>query len=166
MDAERNTSRLPDLDQIRVLDVVDHDRAPEAASELRRDDPQLLEVALGEPAGKPTCEEQGLVLDRDACAPELVDDGPDRLSSGVVVRGRDRQGRRLDHDRRAATASNERLERLAGEWEPERVPHGCADVGDRLARLEWPQDDGVGGCVHDRQPRPREHRDAVHGSAR
>ena len=166
MDAKRDPAQLPDLDQAGVLDVVDYDPAAEASGELRRDDPELLEVALAEPPCKSSRNEEGLVLDRDAGSPELVDDGADRRSPRVVLGGRDRQRRRLDHDGRPAAAADERLEGLADEGEPKRVRHGRPDVGDRLARRQRPQDDGVVGRVHNHQPRAREHRHAVHGSAR
>ena len=166
VDAERDPAQLPDLDQAGVLDVVDHDPAAEASGELRRDDPELLEVALAEPPCKSSRNEEGLVLDRDAGSPELVDDGADRRSPRVVLGGRDRQRWRLDHDRRPAAPRDERFERLAGEWKAERVSDGRADVANRLAGRPRPEDDGVVRRVHDRQPRPREHGDAVQGSAR
>ena len=86
MDAEGDPAQLPDLDQAGVLDVVDHDPAAKAARKLRRNDPELLEIPLSEPAGESPGDEQGLVLDRDAGAPELVDYGPDRRSPRIVLR--------------------------------------------------------------------------------
>jgi hypothetical protein len=166
VDAERDPAQLPDLDQAGILDVVDHHPAAEAPGERRRDDPELLEVALAEPSRKSSRNEQGLVLDRDAGSPELIDDGADRRSPRVVLRGRDRQRRRLDHDRGAPPRPCEGLERLAGEGKAERVSDGRADVPDCLAGRPRPQDDCVVRRVHDRQPRPREHGDARQGSAR
>ena len=114
VDAERDPAQLPDLDQGGVLDVVDHDPAAKTTSELRRDDSELLEAAVHEPSCETSCNEKGLVLHGDSGSPELVDDGADRRSPRIVLRGRDRQRRRLDHDRRPASAGDERLERLAG----------------------------------------------------
>ena len=112
---------------------MDGDAAAEAPGELGRDDPKLLEVAVGEPAREPSGNEKCLVLNRNARAFELVDHGADRRPPRVVLGGRDRQRRRLDHDGRPAAAADERLEGLADEGEPKRVPHGRPDVGDRLA---------------------------------
>ena len=166
IDSERDPAQLPDLDQAWILDIVDHDPAAETPGKLRRDDPELLEVPFAEPSCKSSGNEQGLVLDRDAGSPELVDHGAHRRSPRVVLGSRDRQRRRLDHDRRPAAWRDERLERLAREWKTERVSDGRADIADRLAWLARPEDDGVIGRIHDGQPRPREHRDPVHGNAR
>ena len=81
---------------------------------------------------------------------------------GSLQRARERQRRRLDDDRRAPAAGDERLERLAREREAERVAHRGAHVGDRLARRGRPQHDRVVGHVDDGQARAEEERDALH----
>jgi len=81
---------VADLDEVWVLDVVDDDAAAETPGERRRDNPELLEVALAESPGKSSGHKQGLVLDRDADPAELVDDAADRRLPRVVLRGRDR----------------------------------------------------------------------------
>ena len=114
------------------------DAAAEAPREVRRDDAELLELPICEPAGEAAGDQQRLVLNRHTRVGELVDDPCDGRLPGVVLRRRNRKRRRFDHDRRAPAALHERLEGLADERETERVADRGADVGDCLAGLERP----------------------------
>ncbi len=65
----------------------------------------------------------------------------------------DRQSGQLDEDRGAAALRHERLERLAREREAQRVPHGGADVRDRLCRRRRRRDD-YGGVARPDDDQP------------
>jgi hypothetical protein len=69
-----------------------------------------------------------------------------------VQRARDREGGRLDHDRRTAAAGDERLERIAREGKAESVADRRGHVGDLLSRRWRPEHDRVAGRVHHRDP--------------
>ena len=69
--AQRDRVRLAQLDELRVLGVVNHDVAREAAREAGRDDPELLELAAGGLAHQAGRDEERLALRRDAGTLEL-----------------------------------------------------------------------------------------------
>ena len=135
-----------------------HDSPVEAARERRGD--EVLQVALAGPARQAGGDEDRLVGDGDAAALELVDRRRDRLAPRVALGGRERERRRLDDDRRAAAAPCERLERLAGEREPQRLAHGGADVHDPGVGRGRAEHDRVVRRGDDDEPRAREERDA------
>ena len=152
--ADRHVARHLEVDELRILGVVDHDLAVKAPREAGGDDAEAFELAAMRPPREPGGDEQRLPLGGDACALEL-DRGRGECRLSRVVQGAgDRQRRRLDHDRRPAAAGDERLERIAREREPERVADRRAHVGDLLARRRRPQHDRIVGSVHDHDPGP------------
>jgi hypothetical protein len=70
--------------------------------------------------------------------------------------------RLLDDDRGPSAALRERLERLAGEGEPQRLTHGGADVHDSEVWRGRGEHDRVVRRGDDDEPRSREQRDAEH----
>ena len=162
VDAQQHASGRAQLDELRVLGVVDRDRAGEAASEGGGDDPEALQVALRRPALEAAGDEQRLTLAGNPRPLELGRDRREGRLARVDLRGRQRQCRRLDHDRCAASPRRHRRERLAGEREAEGVPQRRANVGDRLAGRRRPQDDGVLRSVDDHDAAPGQERE-FHG---
>src|SRR5439155_24101977 len=94
-------------------------------------------------------DERRLALGRDADAFELGGRRGERGPAGIVRSAGQRQRRRLDHDRRPPTSTCERGERLAGEWEAERVADRGLHVVEGLARRGRPKDDRVVRGVDD-----------------
>ena len=148
--AQRRLRRVLQLDELGVLDVVDDDTPVEPPRQLRgHERPELpLRRAPREPAG----DEDRLVAGRDAEPLELAHDRADRELARVRRDARNRQRRRLDDDRRPGAAARQRLERLALEREPERVPHRGRDVGDAGARRRRTEHDRVVGSRGDDEP--------------
>ncbi len=135
--------------------------AAEAKRKLGGD--EALDRAPAGTARQARCHEQGLPRGRDADPLELGGGGDERRLPGVASCARDRQGGWLDEDRRATAARYERLERLPGEREAERVADRCPDVRDRLLRGRGRGDDhGVLTGVDDQEPRAVEERNAPH----
>ena len=151
VDAAAADARLADVDEVRALGVVHLDAAVEPSGELRVD--EQLELAVAGPAGEARGDEQRLPLEGRAGAVELGHRRGDRGPARIVRRSGDRERRRLDDDRRPAAARDERLERLAGEREAERVANGSRDVGDRLAGRRRSEHDVVVRRLHDGEPR-------------
>ncbi len=79
-----DAARSPEADQRLVFRVVHHDSAAELARLRRRKEP--LEVALGEAAPEPACDEDRLALVRHAATLELFDRRRDRRLPGVLRR--------------------------------------------------------------------------------
>ena len=131
---------------------MDHDLAVKAPRKAGGDDPETLELALVGPAREPGGDEQRLPLHRHPGALELGRRGGERSLAWVVEGTGNRQGGRLDHDRRAAAAGDERLQRVAREGEPERIPDRGAHVGDLVTRRRRPEHDRVVGRVYDHDP--------------
>jgi hypothetical protein len=73
---------------------------------------------------------------------------------------------RLDDDRRARTTRYQRFERLAREWEAQRVADGRADVCDGVCRRRRLQDNGIVVSRDDDDLRAGKQRDSLHGSRR
>ena len=136
VDAQWNRADLSELDRLRVLRVVDADRAREPAREARRHDPQVLERAAVGAAHQPGRDEKGLALGRNPGSLELRGGCLERFLARILLRSREWQRRRLDHDRRASAAGSERGQRLSGERKAERVTDGGSHVGVRLAPAE------------------------------
>ena len=165
MQAEANRARPAQVDEVVALDVVHFHVAVEAARELRRD--EACELVVARAARQTARDEQRLVAALDPESLELLDRRSDRLLPRIPFRPRKRQSRGLDEDGRpAAVARDERLERLAGEWEPERVPHGGANVRNSDGRRRRAERERVVCGSHDDEPRPGEHRDPCHGIER
>ena len=146
------------------LRVVHLDPPTEAARQLGVD--EGLHLSPARAALEPARDEDRLRLGRNPRTLELADGRRDRRLPRVGRRPRDGQRRRFDDDRRAPAARHERLERLAGEREAQRVAHGRRDVGDRLARRRRREHGGILVRVDDRDPGADEKRDARHGRAR
>ena len=144
-------SGLADLDEVGALRVVHLDAAVEPSRELRVN--EQLQLAVPRPAGKASGDEQRLLLERGAGAVELEHRRGDRGSARVAGRSGNRERGWLDDHRRAAAARDERLERLSGEREAERIANGRGDVGDRLDRRRRSEHDGVLTGVHHGEPR-------------
>ena len=123
-----------------------------------------LQLAVAGLPGEPSGDEQRLFVERSARAVELDHRRGDRGAARVVRRSRDRERGRLDDDGRAAAARDERLERLPGERETERVANGGRDVGDRLDRGRRSEHDGVLAGVHHGEPRAVRQRQAGQAS--
>ena len=134
----------------------------EAPRELRRD--QRLELLVSRAAREPTRNEQRLVSGRNSQPLQLCDGRCDRSLAGIALRARQRQVWRLDDDRRARAARHERFERLAGEWEAQRVADGRADVRDGVRRRRRLQNDGIVISRHDDDLRAGEQRDPLQGT--
>jgi hypothetical protein len=162
VDGQRRLAGRLELDQLGVLGVVDRDGTSEAAGEGGGDGAEGLEVALLGPAHQAGRDEQRLALRRYACALELRGRRRERVLARVVQRGREREGRRLDDDRRAAAAGDECLERLACEREAEGIANRRAHVGHLVARRRWAEHDRFVWHVDDYQARAEEQRDALH----
>ena len=151
----------PGVHQSWVLGVVHRHLAAEPQREVGCD--EALDHPPPGPPGEPGRDEQGLALGRDADSLELVRGRGDRRLARVARGAGDRERGRLDEDRRAAAARDDRLERLTGQRKPQRVADGGADVGDRLPRRRGRRDrDGVLAAVHDDEPRAVEDREAWH----
>ena len=146
------------------LGVVDFDRAAEAPRELRGH--ERVDLPRIDPARKTSGDEQRHPFRRNARPLELVDGHRDCGGTRFHRCCGNRLRRRLDHERRAPAARDERLERLARERKPQRVAHGGGDVRDGLARRRRSEHDGVVVGADDRDPRPGEQRDSRQGSAR
>ena len=106
------------------------DPAPERASRGRRE--QRFELAAPGAAAQPAGDEDRLALRRHSQPLELADRRLERRLARIDRGARERQLRRLDHERGGAAARRERLERRAGEREAKRVADRRADVGDRF----------------------------------
>ena len=162
IDAESPPAGPAHLDEVRALRVVHLDAAMEPSRELRVN--EELQLAVPRLPGKASRDEQRLVAERGAGAVELDHRCGDRGAARVVGRPRNRERGRLDDDRRPAAAGDERLERLSGEREAERVANGSRDVGDRLDRGRRSEHDGVLAGVHHGEPRAVRQGQAGHAS--
>ena len=147
MNSERNRVRRADLDQVFPLDVVHLDMAVEAPRELRRD--ERLQLLATRAPGQASGDEQRLVAGRDTEPLELVDSRGDGGLPRILFGSRQRQLRRFDHDRDACAPRHERLERLAGEREAQRIANRRADVRDRVAGWRRPEHERVVCRSHD-----------------
>ncbi len=164
VDAKRDRADTADLDEILALGVMHLDVAVEAPRELRRD--QCLELFVARAACEPARDEQRLVAGRNAQPFELGHGRGDGSLARVALRARQRQVRRLDDDRRARPARDERFERITGEGEAQRVADGRTDVRDGVLRRRRLQHDRIVVSRHDDEPRPGEQRDPRHGRPR
>ena len=98
---------------------------------------------------------------------KLITTAPSWLRTSIRLRtmpscGRERERRRLDHDRRAPAARDERLQRLAREREAQRVANGRSHVRDGVGRRRGLQNDGVVVSGQDDEPRPGQQWDSPH----
>jgi hypothetical protein len=152
VDLQRSAVRVAEVDEVRALGVVHLDSTVEAAGELRRD--EQLELAVSGLAAEAGGDEERLLLEGRAGAVELRHRRGDRGPARISKRPGDWKSRRLDDDRRASSARDERLEWLAGQREAERVPDGGRHVGDRLAGWRGHEHDVVVRRLHDGEPRP------------
>ena len=164
VDAQRHRTGGPELDEVVALDVVHLHVTMEAAGELRRD--ERLELLVSGPSREPARDEQRLVPSRDAQPLELRHRGGDRRLTRIAFGSRQRQVRWFDDDRRARSTRDERLERLAGQREAQRVTHRGADVRDRSGGRRRAEHERVVLGGHDHQPGTGDHRDARHGTCR
>ena len=164
VDSKRYRARGADLDQVLSLDVVHLDVTVEAPRELGRY--ERLQLLVARPACESPGDEKRLVAGGNAEAFELAHRCGNRGLARISLGSRKRQLRRFDHDRDACAARDERLERLAGEREAQRVANGCADVRDRVGGRRRPQHQRIVGCGHDDEARPGEQRDPGHGRCR
>src|SRR5207248_157748 len=82
--ATRDAAGSAELDQLRILHVVDDDLAPEPECDVRRD--ELLELAAARLPREPRRDDERLALDRDARLPQGVECGAERLAPRIVVR--------------------------------------------------------------------------------
>jgi hypothetical protein len=158
MDAQRHASHVVEIDEAGVLGVVHLDHSVKASGELGRD--ELLELALAGAPCEPARDEEGLPLERDPGATELVHGRGDCGPPWIARRSRDGEAWWFDDDRRPAAPRNDCLQRLARERKPQRIPHRGCDVGDRLDGRRRRQHDRVLARVDDRHARAGEDWDA------
>ena len=156
-----DATRSPEADQGLVFRVVHHDPAVELACLRRRKEP--LEVALGETAAEPSCDEDRLAFVGHAAALQLLDRRCDRRLAGVLRRARQRQRRGLDEDRRPSATRRQAFERGTGQREAERVANRGGGVDHPLGRRRRPKNDIVVTGRHQHDARAGEQRNAAHG---
>jgi hypothetical protein len=101
---------------------------------------QPLELTLPETAREATGDENCLPLVRHAELGEVAEYGRERLLSRVDLCSRDRERRRLHHDRRTSTRERRTRQWLASERKAERVPNRPRDVDDGRGRRRWSED--------------------------
>ncbi len=147
VDAKRHAAHLAEIHEVGVLGVVHLDDSVKPPGELRRD--ELLELALAGASGQPSSDEEGLSLERDTGATELIHGRGDRRAPWIIRRPRDGEGRWFDDDRRPSASRNERLQRRAGERKAQRVTDRGGDVCDRFDRRTWRQHDPVLARIDD-----------------
>src|SRR5262249_52034620 len=149
------------LDELRILSVVDGDLAAEAEREPGRD--EALDGAPPRPAAQAGGDEDRLAVGRHSESLELLGGGDDGHLTRIAGRRRDRQPRRLAEERRPGAAADERLERRSRERKAERVADGRADVGDRpVGRRGRGEHDRVVRGARDDHPRAVQERDTPH----
>ena len=158
--AQRRPHHVVEGDEVRILDVMDDDVTVEPTGKLAGH--EAFQLALRRPSPEPAGDEDRLIPGRDAQPLELVDDGADRELARIGGRGRDRQRRRLDDDRRPRPAPHEGLQRLALQREAEGVSDGRADVGDGRPRRRRAKDDHVVRHGRDHNLRAGQQRDSTH----
>ena len=151
-------------DEVRRLGIVHLHRAAVAARELGRN--ELLDVAIRRAPRQPAGDEDRRPLRGDARPFELVDRRGDSGRARLDRCLRHGLRGRFDHDGRAASPRNERLERVAREGKAKGVAHRGRNVGGRLARGRRSEHDGVVARVDDGDLRPGEERNARHAIRR
>ena len=162
VDAKHDVAGNTDVDEILRLGVVHEHATLEPPTEVGwHEQPDL---AWARAAEEPARDEDRHPLHAEAL--ELVADRRDQLVPRPEMRGGDRQRRLLDHDRRGAACTCELLQRSAGEWVGERLPHGRSDVLDVVARPRRAQHDVVRPGLGDDHTRVRQQRDSRHTFAR
>ncbi len=161
VDPKRHVPDRAEVDELRILDVVDDDAPAEPPPELGADEQPRL--AGPRPLREPARDEERLRLARHARAHELVGRPLDGGLPRVDRRPGNRQAGQLDDDRDACRAAHELVERRALEWEPQRLRNRGADVRDDLGRRVRTEHDRVVGRVHNRDTGPGEQRQAGHG---
>ena len=156
-----DATRSPETDQRLVFRVVHHDSVSGTrVLSGRRKEP--LEVALGEPAAEPTCDEDRLALVRHAAPPSssIVAAIADfRASCGAPGMGKAAGSTRIARAPRGA-----KLSEGPGQRKAERVPNRGRDVDNVLGRRRRPENDVIVPGRHQDDARAGEQRNAAHGS--
>ena len=143
-----------------VLRVVNEDGAAEGAGLRWRQ--QTFEIALTQLPAEPAGDENRLSLVPHADQLERSHRCCERLLTWILLSAGQRQGQRLDEDRRSPAPRRDRLERRPGERKPQRVTNCRASIGYPRRRRRGAENHVVvRGRDHD-DARPREQRNTTH----